>query len=447
MTTKLNVFSASSFVVANMIGTGVFTTLGFQLLATTNPVTIALIWLIGGITALCGALVYSELGSAMTRSGGEYHYLSALYHPAIGFMAGWVSIFVGFAAPVALASMAMSSYLYGIFPVLSPKIIAVAMLTLITLLHAYDMKVGTGFQTIMTICKILVIIVFVSVGLLSWLMQGSESSLRMHFEINEVVSPAFAIALIWVYYAYSGWNAAAYIANDIKDPQRNVPKALLISTAFVIVLYLAINMVFMLTTPAEEMAGQIEIGLISARHIFGQKGGEIMGGLIVLMLASSISSMVFIGPRVGKTMGEDHRSLRFLTKSNKKGSPNRAIWVQWGVSVLLILTGSFKIVTEYTGIVLSFCSLLTVLGIFIHRYKFREMKRPFKVPLYPLPPIIFSVVIIWSIVYLIYEDYRSTFIFHTQQAMWTTIASTLTLLSGLCIWFVQQNTNINKQEN
>ena len=438
---KLNASTASTFVIANMIGTGVFTSLGFQLLATTNATSIALIWIIGGITALCGAFVYSELGASIPRSGGEYHFLSTIYHPSLGFLSGWVSLVVGFAAPVALACMALSSYVCRIFPAVPPTALALAVLTVITLVHLYSVHMGAHVQNALTIAKIIIIVVFIVAGLLCPADGAANFGPGNGFNTDDIFSVGFGVSLIWVYYAYSGWNAAAYIVGDIKNPQRSVPIALIASTLFVSILYLALNMIFLRTAPVAELSGQVEVGLISANHIFGPEGGAVMGMLIALMLTSSISSMVYVGPRVGSTMGEDYRMFRFLKWHNKHNCPSVAVALQWFISMLMIVTGSFKEVTEYTGIVLSFCSLLTVAGVFVHRHRQPNAPRPYKTFGYPITPLIFCLVIICSIAYLVYQDFFKSFVEHSQTAPWTTIASTATLLGGWLLWFVAQRLN------
>ena len=439
---KLNAKAASAFVIANMIGTGVFTSLGFQLLSTTNATSIALIWLVGGITALCGAIVYSELGAAIPRSGGEYNFLSQIYHPSLGFLAGWVSLVVGFAAPVALACMALSSYVCRLLPAVNPLLLAMGVLTVITIVHFNSVNMGAKMQNILTFAKVLIIIVFIVAGLMCPADGAANFGAGNGLDLGDVFSVGFAVSLIWVYYAYSGWNAAAYIVGDIKNPKRNVPLALLISTAFVVVLYLALNMVFLRTAPVAELSGEVEVGLISATHIFGSEGGAIMGVLIALMLTSSISSMVYVGPRVGQTMGEDYRIFHFLTWRNKRNVPSVAVAVQWLISALMIITGSFKEVTEYTGIVLSFCSMLTVAGVYVHRRRFPDAERPYKTFGYPVTPLIFCALILCSIVYLVYQDFTKTFAEHSQWAPWTSIASLATLLVGWLLWFVAQRINV-----
>jgi len=433
-TYKFGLTTASAFVIANMIGTGVFTSLGFQLLGTTNIVSILLLWLVGGIIALCGALVYGELGAVMPRSGGEYNYLRIIYNRELGFMAGWASLIVGFAAPVALASMALSSYLSRMFPVLNPVLVGLSVLTIITLVHAYDVKVGGAVQRFFTFFKILVILGFIVCGITMPVEKQSFTASFSTFSWGDVFSTGFAVSLVWVYYAYSGWNASAYMANEIKNPQRTIPRSLFISTLVVTVLYLCINAVFLLSTPAGEMSGQLEVGLIAAQHIFGVTFGNIMGLLIALLLVSSISSMVFLGPRVSQVMGEDTYILRPLARRSERGTPYIAIWVQYFISVLLIITNSFELVTKYTGITLSFFALMTVAGVFVHRRRFPNANRSYKTWGYPVTPVIFILLIVWSIVYLVREDFILTFIEGKQDVMWMTLMSLLTLVSGALIY-------------
>lgn len=431
--TKIGFKTTAAFVVANMVGVGVFTSLGFQLAGLSNPLTIAFIWIIGGLTAFCGAIAYSELGATMPRSGGEYNYLSVIYHPALGFVSGWASLVVGFSAPVALTCMAMSSYLGNIFPQLNAKLFAMIVLTLITLIHAFDVRIGTRLQRFFTLLKIFIIVVFIVAGFIAEPGGAANFSGWSDFSLQEVFSPAFAISLVWVYYAYSGWNAAAYISGDVENPQRTVPRALLCGTAFVAVLYLFLNMVFLRTAPVSELTGQIEIGLICAKHIFGENGGEIMGLLITVMLISSISSMVFVGPRVGAAMGEDHRIFRFLTKKNDKGCPYVSVWVQWLVSAVMLLSGSFRAITQYTGVVLSFCALLSVVGVIVHRHRFPNASRPYRTWAYPWPIVFFAVVILWSVTYMLYMDFTDG-----DNVPWTAILSFATIFSGLILYWINK---------
>jgi len=400
---KLGLFTITSFVVANMIGTGVFTSLGFQLMGISSPFAIIFLWLLGGVIALCGSLVYGELGAAMPRSGGEYNYLSQIYHPVAGFLAGWISVTVGFAAPVALASMALGSYTNKVFDFLPAMWVAIVTLLLITGIHSWDVKKGSSFQNLFTIFKVLLIIVFVACGLFITPHLQDLVFMPSADDWMQIASPAFAVSLIYVTYAYSGWNASSYIAGEISNPKKLLPKSLLFGTLIVTVLYIFLNFTFLKTAPIEEMAGQVDVGYISAFHIFGQTGGDIMGMLIAFLLISSISSMVFVGPRVSQVMGEDYQLLKFLSFRSKKGIPLYAILVQSFISLIMIMTGSFEQVLTYTGFTLNLFTFMTVAGVFVHRYRFRNAERPYKTFGYPVIPIIFLAIMGWTLYFLLTE--------------------------------------------
>jgi APA family basic amino acid/polyamine antiporter len=398
---KIGLTTTIAFVIANMVGTGVFTTLGYQYKAIPNALVILIIWILGGVIALCGALVYSELGATMPRSGGEYHYLSKIYHPWLGFLSGWVSITIGFAAPVALASMALGYYTNGVFPLVQPQLIAIGVIVLITLVHTYDIKFGGNFQNIFTAFKILLILVFIICG---FLLTSSFQDFSIHvnsFSFKDLFKPEVAVALIFVNYAFSGWNASAYIASDIKEPQRTIPRSLLISTMVVTILYFMLNFTFVLTAPRTEYildANLGDPGLISAHHIFGRTGGHVMGMLISVLLISTISSMIFVGPRVSQVMGEDMQMFRFLSVRTKKhGTPIVAIMIQSVISITLIITSSFKLIFTATSFALSFFTLLAVLGVFIHRIKYKDAVRPYKTWGFPVIPIIYLAIVVWTL--------------------------------------------------
>ena len=397
---KLGLTTTIAFVIANMVGTGVFTSLGFQVAGIPNSIVILALWIVGGIIALCGSLVYSELGAAMPRSGGEYHYLGKIYHPWIGFLSGWVSITVGFAAPVALACMALGKYVNGVLPGISPEMVAIGVILAITFVHTYDIRFGGNFQNIFTSFKIILILVFIICG---FCLTPKLQDLSIHistFSWKDFLKPEIAVALVFVSYAFSGWNASAYIASEIKEPQKTIPKSLFISTLIVTVLYFLLNLTFLLTTPVSELVNKEQVGLISAINIFGQVGGNIMGLLISVLLISTISSMIFVGPRVSQVMGEDLKLFRFLSyKSKRHQTPMYAILLQSGISILLIMTSSFESVMTYAGFTLAFFTFLTVLGVFIHRRKFKDVERPYKTWGYPIIPIIYIIVIVWILVF------------------------------------------------
>jgi APA family basic amino acid/polyamine antiporter len=220
-------------------------------------------------------------------------------------------------------------------------------------------------------------------------------------DVMAIFSSAFAVALVFVMYSYSGWNAAVYITGEIEQPQKNVPRSLLCGTLVVLLIYTGLNAVFLATTPAQEMTGQIEVALISGKRIFGEEGGRIVGGIICIGLISAISSMTWIGPRVTMSMGEDHWLLRFLGQKNRQGVPVYSILLQLLIVNVLLLTGSFELVVVYIGFSLLLCSLLTVFGVIVLRQTRPELARPYRVWAYPLPPLIFAAITLWMMIYLL----------------------------------------------
>src|SRR5213078_1618240 len=365
---RVGFVTACSIVIANIIGTGIFTSLGFQLNDIRSGFALLMLCVIGEIAALCGALCYGELAAALPRSGGEYHFLSKIYHPALGFMAGFVSATVGFAAPVALAAMAFGRYFNGVFGAGSPVVLSFVVVWIVTIFHVGNLRVGSVFQNVSTLVKLLLIGALIGAGFFVPSKQPI-SFLPAPGDKAAILSGAFAVALVYVMYSYSGWNASAYISSEIKRPEKNVPRSLLASTGLVIVIYVLLNAIFLATTPAEELKGQLEVALVAGRHIFGSTGGGVAGAVICLGLISSISSMTWIGPRVTMSMGEDHWLLRLLGRKNKHGVPTNAIVLQLLVVNLLLLTRSFEDVVRYTQFSLLICSLLAVLGVVVLRFK------------------------------------------------------------------------------
>src|SRR6266487_3738174 len=414
--------TASSIVIANIIGTGIFTSLGFQLADIQSGFPLLMLWLIGGIAALCGALCYGELSAALPRSGGEYHFLSQIYHPALGFMAGFVSATVGFAAPIALAAMAFGKYVNGVLGFGSPVFLSFAVVWLVALFHLKNLQVGSVFQNLSTLIKLLLIGALIVAGSFIHPKQPIDF-LPALGDTKLIFSGAFAVSLVYVMYSYSGWNAAVYITSEIKQPEKNVPRSLLAGTSLVIVVYVLLNAIFLATTPAQELKGQLEVALIAGKHIFGSAGGRVAGAVICLGLISSISSMTWIGPRVTMSMGEDHWLLRLLGRKNRDGVPTNAIVLQLLIINLLLLTRSFELVLVYIQFSLLLCSLLAVLGVIVLRATQPALSRPYRVWSYPLPPLTFAAVTIWMLIYLLRSN--------TTESL----AALATLLVGFLLYF------------
>ena len=393
-------YTACAIVIANIIGTGVFTSLGFQLIDIQSGFPLLMLWIVGGIAALCGALCYGELSAALPRSGGEYHFLSEIYHPAIGFMAGFVSATVGFAAPIALAAMAFGKYFRGVFNFGSPIVLSFAVVWIVAIFHFGNLRRGSVFQNVWTIVKLLLIATLIGAG---FLVQPKQpiNFLPVAGDTASIFSGAFAVSLVYVMYSYSGWNASSYIISEVKQPERTVPRSLIAGTLVVTAAYVLLNAIFLATAPESEMRGKLEVGLIAGKHIFGENGGRVVGAIICLGLISAISSMTWIGPRVTMSMGEDHWLLRFLGRKNVYGVPANAVIVQLLIVNVLLLTRSFELIVIYIQFALLLCSLLTVLGVFVLRVTRPNISRPYRVWLYPMPPLIFALITVWMMVYLI----------------------------------------------
>jgi APA family basic amino acid/polyamine antiporter len=399
---KIGFNTAVSIVIANMIGTGVFTSLGFQVLGIESGFALIILWVVGGILALCGALTYGEIGAAFPESGGEYNYLSKLYHPAVGFISGWVSVTVGFAAPIAAAAVALGQYVSKVYPSVNAVVLALSIIAIITLIHSINLKAGSLFQRIFTIVKVVCIVMFVGFGLF----HVPEHTVNFGADTtawNDIFSKGFAISLIYVTYAYSGWNAASYISGEMKDAKRNLPKALFVGTLIVMVIYTLLNYVFLYSVPIPELKGVLEVGYLSANKIFGVQVGQFMSLVIAVLLISTISAMVLAGPRVMKSMGTDIKGLRFFAVSNKNNVPYVAIIFQSVIAVVLVLTSSFQSLITYVGFTLNLFTFLTVAGIFILRFKHKHIETSYKTFLYPITPLLFLSIILFILVYIMIE--------------------------------------------
>ncbi len=403
---------ASAIVVANMIGAGVFTSAGYQAGPLGDPKTMLLTWVVGGVIALCGATCYAELGALMPRAGGEYVYLREAYHPAVGFMSGWVSLTAGFSAPIAAAALAFASYLGVVIPGLDPftqKLVASALIIATTAMHAFDARLGGRVQTGFTIAKTALIVVFIVAGLLVGTGDWSNLSTRgagLSQLTTRGGATAFAIALMYVSFAYSGWNAAAYIAGEIKDPQRTLPRALLLGTGAVMILYILLNLVFLYATPPELMQqlnadGQLvpvaEVGAQAAQRLFGATAGTLLTTLIALALVSAVSAMVMAGPRVYAAMAGDRALPSQLGKLTARGVPAYAVVTQSVIAILFVFIGNLGELIQFVGFTLAIFAALTVGAVFIFRR--RGMVSPYRSFGYPVTPIVFISLSVW-IVYL-----------------------------------------------
>ena len=397
--------TAIAVVVASMVGTGVFTSLGFQLIEIHSVFVLLLLWLVGGVAAVCGALTYAELATALPRSGGEYNFLGRLYHPAVGFVSGWISATVGFAAPTALAAMTFAAYLAaalaGSFDV-NREIAASVLVVVLTLAHSISRDASGGFQRWFTFIKIILILSFCAIISLFAQSPQNINLLPVSGDLAVVTGGAFAVSLIYVNYAYTGWNAATYITSEIEDPQKNIPIVLVTGTLLVMVLYLMLNTVFLYAAPMDAMEAKIEIGVIVAETTFGSLGAMIMGFMLSLMLVSTVSAMILAGPRVLQVIGEDFRIFRLLSRVNSRGVPSTAIYFQSALTLVFIQTATFESVLVFAGFILGLNSLFTVAGVFVLRYRTKTGgKGSYRTWGYPLTPLVYIAITLWTLVFIL----------------------------------------------
>jgi len=404
-----------------MVGTGVFTSLGFQVVDIPSGFPIELLWVLGGIAALCGALTYGELGTALPRSGGEYHLLSRIAHPVVGFLSGWVSATVGFAAPTALAAIAFATYLSAVLPWIPVVHTAALVVLFFTALHCWSIVWGNRFNNVLTSLKVILLLVFIVAAFRVPAAQD-VTFLPRPGDFDLVLTPAFAVSLVYVAFAYTGWNAAIYIVGEMEDPRRHLPRALFTGTAVVLVLYALVNYAFMRTVPFDALAGQIEIGYLSASRIFGETGGALMAVTIALILTSTVSVMIFLGPRIVQVMGEDFPLLRKLSVRSGKGIPVNAILVQSAITLAYIYTATFQQVLLYAGFTLYLITAVTVAGVFVLRRSDPGIERPYRTWGYPWPPIVFLLLSGWSLTLMLID--------RPQESL----AGLATLLAGLVVY-------------
>ncbi|MEM1215484.1 MAG: amino acid permease [Bacteroidota bacterium] len=401
---KIGWSTAAAIVIANMIGTGVFTTLGFQLAYQEQITAIMLLWLIGGIVALTGAVTYAEIATRLPRSGGEYHFLSQIYHPMLGYLSGWVSITVGFAAAIALAGMAIGSYLTKIVAV-SDATIAVGTILLVASVHSFDLQQSSRFQNILTGLKVCLVLFLIACGLLLPVVGPSvlTQPQTLPFAWSSVLQSGTWVALVYVIYAFSGWNAAAYLTEEIKDPTNNLPKALLGGTVLVSILFLLLQLSFLRQAPLDLLKGKVEVGQVVAEVMFGWQGGQIISYLIAGLLIAGISAMIWVGSRVTRAMASDYQMWNYFARDNSRGVPVRAIWLQAGISVFLVTTSSFEQILIYSGFILQLFTMLTVIGLFRLRKQKTGEATAWKSPFFPWVQIVFLLFNTLVLLFLLFD--------------------------------------------
>ena len=383
---QIGFFSATALVISNMVGTGIFATTGFMAGDLGSPQLILACWAVGALFALAGALSYSELGINFPSSGGEYVYLTHAYGPEWGFMTGWVSFFAGFSAPIAAAALAFSDYLGYFFPALKQanaaivigtgafslrlgagQTLAATLIAALTLLNCMGVGRAAKVQNVLTATKLLVIAGFVilgfTVGTGDW-RHFSEHAVRT----STVSLPTqFMISLLWVMVGYSGWNAATYVAEEVRRPERTLPAAIAAGSLTVALLYLGLNMIFIYATPMEKLKGVIAVGTVSAGNLFGPGIGGVFSALMAISIVSTVNAMVTIGPRVYYAMAKNRAFFPGAARvSPRWHTPVYAIVAQ-GICAMVLTVTPFPELVVYIGFSLTLFTVLSVASLFVYR--------------------------------------------------------------------------------
>lgn len=401
--------SAAALVVANMIGAGIFTTTGFQAADLGHPGLIFVLWIVGGGLALLGALCFAELGAMMPHAGAEYVYLRETYGPAVGFMSAFVSLIAGFSAPIAAATKGFVLYLAHFVPVLgNPELAlgplaltdltAIAIVWLLVGVHLRAVRSGTGFNDFITVFKVAGIAAIIlgafAVGSGDFANLTTVSPRYAELSRTDTFS-AMGTSLIFVMFCYSGWNAAAYVAGEMRAPQRDLPRSLLLGTGLVILLYLGLNAVYFYGATADELAGQVEVGLVASRTLFGTWGVSFVTVVLCASILASASAMTVVGPRVYYALGKDFHPFSFLARVRSGGAPAVALIAQGLVTSIIIVSGRVDQIQQYAGFTISLFASLAVSCLIVLRIRRPAAERPFRAWGYPWSPILFLGVSCW----------------------------------------------------
>jgi len=391
---KLGLFPVTNIVVANVIGAGIFTTTGYLMGYLGNAELMLILWVVGGLVALCGALSYSELGANFPEAGGEYTFISKLFHPLPGFLSGWLSLIVGFSAPIAASAIGFSKYFIWAFPqiqIINPdvmsKLLAIFIILTFTSIHYRGIIFGTKIQNGLTILKVVLVVGLIVAGFTVG--QGSFDHLTGHaFFSGEFKGwKPIGLSFLFIMFAYTGWNAATYIGSEIKNPVKTIPRSLLISTGVIVVLYFLLNLFFVYAIPPDKMINEPEIGGLAAGLAFGKTAEAVISLLISFALFSSLSSMIIIGPRVYYSMAKQGYFFQFAGKTHARfGVPSASVLLQGSLAIVMVLSGTFEQILIYMGFSLGIFPIIAVLGVIKLRSSGKSI---LKMPGYPYVQLIF----------------------------------------------------------
>jgi APA family basic amino acid/polyamine antiporter len=426
---KIGWFTASCVLVSNIVGGGIFTTTGLMARDLGDPMLILLLWIVGALFALGGAMVYGELGATLPHAGGDYVYLREAYGPLVAFLSGWTSLTIGFGAAVAASAISFSSYALRVVPIEDEqgwvaKGLSLSLLWIVTFMHCRGVEAGGRMQLLLTTTKIVAIGGLILGGLAA--VVGNEGALFAGPTVQQPTLGASAIALVIVTYCYLGWNVAGYIAGDMVDPRRTLPKIMIGGTAFVAVIYLLLNVVYLSALSITELASEpiVPVAEKTAAVLWGPESGRLVAAILCLSIAGAVSAMTWAGPRVYWAMARDGMIGSWLAHLHPRtAAPIRAIVFQSLWASLLILSGTFEQLLVYSGLVLSLFMALTLSTIFrLRRTSVMDIHQ-YRTPLYPFLP---AALVIGAATLVIYS---------LAQRPAESLYGAVTVLSGIPLYY------------
>ena len=421
---KLGIWTAVFAVFASMIGSGIFGTSGLVLELVKSPLVTMVLWIFYGFTALAGALCYAELAAMMPHAGGEYIYIRKVFGKLPSFLTGWVSFIVGFAAPAAASAFLSADYLKDLLVLILPdseltrfmssnigqKGFAISLIVLFSAIHILGVEKGGYIQNILTTVKLTIIVIFILAGFTA-VFFGEPVPVSEIVRSGEFEWKGIGLGMLLVLYAYSGWNGASYLAGEIKNPEKNVPKALFWGTLLTMVIYLIMNTLYFLAIPAAELSGKSTPASLTAMHLFGKNISVLFNVAFCLILLSSISAQIMIGPRVYYAMARDKNFFSYAGKIHKRfHTPMTSILLQSFLSILYILSGTFYTVLIYMGFALSIFPIVTMFALIKIRYQNGPRKKTphlYQTPFFPLLPIFFIIVSVYLMVFSFIQNWQS----------------------------------------
>ena len=413
---QIGLFSAVMLIAGDMIGIGIFVTTGVIAETLPTPGGVLLVWVLGGLLALAGALTCAELSASLPYAGGDYVYIREAYGKLIGFLSGWSSFLVTFSGAIAFLAVGFTGFAAFFFPVLGSNeallsialpgfpinittgtVFAIMVVGLISTLHCIGVRQGTLMQNILTIMKIGALMGIIVLGAIFG--EGNTAHFTPLFDWSMITnSSLFAAAFIPAIFAYSGWNAVIYIAGEVKEPERNLPRALLLANVIVIALYLAINVVYIYAVPVTEMKGALRVSEVATTALFGYQTSAWITGIITVSILGALNVVTMLGPRIYYAMARDGVFFKGLTKVHPTfNTPINAIILQALWASFLILTGTFGTLFTYVSVIITLFSALTIGSVIVLRWKQPNLKRPYKLWGYPIVPILFIVAHAWIV--------------------------------------------------